>query len=65
MKNADKPAFPVEADKLGTTNGISKREYFAAMAMQALLSRNSPIIGDVAASAVRYADILLKQLETK
>lgn len=78
MNNADKPAHPVEPDKLGTTNGLTKREYFAAMAMQGLLS-NSEYLKQLshntktipsfdsnticAMEAIDMADELLKQLE--
>lgn len=85
MENKDTPAFPVlELKEMGgkflldlASDGLSKREYFAAMAMQGLLanyeaqkdmqsdavhSRDS--FKDVlAANSVIFADALLKQLE--
>lgn len=46
--------------------GLTKREIFAAMAMQGLLSspepENAPGAGDVAHVAVMYADALIKEL---
>lgn len=45
-------------------SGLTKREYFAAMAMQGLLSNHiaitEPIV--IANKAIKYADELLKQL---
>ena len=47
--------------------GLTKREYFAAMAMQGMLSNNKIIDTDnwewIAENAVKQADELLKQLE--
>ena len=86
MKNADMPAMPVVnsdgfsahplsgAVDQGTCSGLSKREYFAAMAMQGLTSsplelgklshaaNKSPKVYAVE-QAVAYADALLKELE--
>lgn len=76
MKNADKPAMPcediVERDEKGNLYGplksglgLTKREYFAAMAMQGLSSSEysgcSP--EQLAANAVINADALLAELE--
>lgn len=56
----------------GSSNGLSKREYYAAMAMQGLLAvdgltiyqgnEKAPIGGIVAAHAVMYADDLILAL---
>ena len=73
MKNGDFPAHPTEyRSQDGTPDmipGLTKREYFAAMAMQGLLGNN--IVKDldlakemIAADALVYADELLKQLES-
>ena len=43
------------------SKGLTKREYFAAMAMQGLLA-NSLYVGDVAISAVGVADALIEAL---
>lgn len=68
MSNANKPAFPSEPrsfappDSFGS--GLSKREYFAAVALQGLLASGAG--GDKALkvlAAVDYADVLLAQLE--
>jgi hypothetical protein len=74
-KNGDLPAMPITTDEAicqmtGTTkpefSGLSKREQFAAMAMQGLLSKH----GDddyqceqISSYAVAHADALLKELE--
>ena len=68
MKNSDMPAMPVmpvmdEAD-YGQHYGLTKREHFAAMAMQGLAaSGNRELSRDVAFLAVAYADALLAELE--
>lgn len=85
MKNADQPAYPSECasgiewtDSKGkkikersSFNGLTKREMFAAMAMQGILSSGLPVDGRtiyhpdaIAVTATRYADELLKQLES-
>lgn len=45
--------------------GLTKREYFAAMAMQGLLAQNSYYnsFDLLASNAVKQADALLKELE--
>ena len=85
MKNGDMPAMPVDTGQLyevasgcdadGFTNaalGIKKREYFAVMAMQGMLSNSKtdefqPASGChykfLANLAVKQADALLNALE--
>ena len=44
--------------------GLTKREYFAGLAMQGLLSEGSMVNGsELIKSAIKFADELLKQLE--
>ena len=48
-------------------NGLTKREYFAAMAMQAMISirdRNDPFADYdiIAVEAIEYADALINEL---
>lgn len=72
MENKDKPAFPIifnsgQHDQL-TEFGITKREHFAAMAMQGILSRagnwdNVKDYGFIYRESIRHADELLKQLD--
>lgn len=77
MNNADQPAFPgkeISEYRYNFTPGITKREYFAAMALQGLLSNpdyNRPSLREkmvttpnTAKAAISYADALLQQLET-
>ena len=76
MKNSDKPAYPSQLQegesseltgKLGNADGLTKREYFAAMAMQGILvnmGRNRfDSIVQVTEEAVKAADALLKEIE--
>jgi hypothetical protein len=70
MKLANTPAYPhVEHNDDGTYwlthQGLTKRELFAAMAMQGLLSDNSSLgYLEVARDAVKHADALIYKLET-
>jgi hypothetical protein len=73
MNKANEPAFPIQdaewngPGRHGEWPGLSKREYFAAMAMQGLAgnldadSNADPQF--VARDAVSYADALLAELE--
>jgi hypothetical protein len=71
MKNGDKPISPCKI-VVGTfptqrevqTNGLTKREYFAALAMQAVLSKPNLYVSaeDMADGACKYADALLLEL---
>ena len=84
MKNADKPINPiVQEENIGqggkilmcTEYGLTKREYYAGLAMQGLLANSyggmtsggsrtfSP--NEISKLAVIHADELLKQLENK
>ena len=74
MKNSEHSAFPLPKDRdenKFNLNGLSKREYFAAMAMNGVLSSGGAIQGFteytpnlVSKTAIAYADELLKQLES-
>ena len=84
MKNADKPINPVVQEEntrqggkilMCTEYGLTKREYYAGLAMQGLLANSyggmtsggsrtfSP--NEISKLAVIHADELLKQLENK
>jgi hypothetical protein len=58
------PAFPLISDEGYIINaGLTKREYFAAMAMQGLLSDyESESIEDYSKYAVQLADALIEEL---
>ena len=75
MDNGDKPASPVKPEVIQGNDqvylGLTKREQFAAMAMQGICGNPeySPV-GDenfilAAKDAVTQADALLKELDTK
>lgn len=71
--NANQPAYPCEqgTDPNGNWNqtfesGLSKREYIAALALQAILSNNAAFTKyaeTYAKQAVVHTDALLKELE--
>jgi len=74
QRNADKPASPTQTFEelrdgpvtLTECDGLTKREYFAAMAMQGLIANAQP--DDIAETrtawqAVNHADALLAELE--
>lgn len=71
MNNANKPAYPVHGgyDNDDPRNqiiggGLTKREYFAAMAMQKMIDFGSwDIREEVIKRSIDFADELLKQLE--
>lgn len=71
MENKDKPAFPCTDGRSFCNDGVTKREYFAALAMQGMLSANPqythgniplPVPASVAQFSVEYADALIKAL---
>lgn len=77
MKNAEKQAFGygiANNNGFREEKGLTKREYFAGLAMQGLLSNNHPYFygnrdGEttkfvIADEAIRLADELLTQLTT-
>ena len=74
MNNADKPAMPISVSSSTHGNicssdfdfgeGLTKREHFAGLAMQALLAKyGNENADDCASYAVEYANALLKALE--
>lgn len=88
MKNADKPIYPTTSQKINETeffeynlpnkekqySGLTKREYFAGLALQGLISSFTEKASyggwgtEMEATikcAIDYADELLKQLENK
>lgn len=70
MTNPSEPAFSkaafycTEGGIDSPQEGLSKREYFAAMAMQGLLSDadNCGNLSDIVFDAVKMADMLIEQL---
>jgi hypothetical protein len=49
-------------DNIYKSNGLTKREYFAAMALQGLLANDSALITSKARDAVQAADALIEIL---
>lgn len=65
MNNAELPAFANPGSDQGPGSaGLTKREYFAAMAMQKMVDFGSwDIREEVIKRSLDFADELLKQLE--
>lgn len=75
MTNPNEPAFPILANTLAAVpshgcSGLSKREHFAAMALNGLLSDESAsgcqtyTVAAAATRAIEMADELIHQLST-
>ena len=59
-------AFPIIAEDYIIDGGLTKREYFAAMALQGLLADyESESIEDYSKYAVKLADSLIEELSKK
>ena len=67
MENKDESAFPFEGGNnngIQPSSGLTKREYFAGLAMQGILAYGGYATPhDMASDAVMYADALLAELE--
>ena len=65
MKNGEKPARPIQTSMNPQSDGagLTKREYFAAMAMQGMVTDSRIGFEKAAMDAVMQADALLKALE--
>jgi len=62
MENGEKGAFAYEGER-AIQKGLTKREYFAGLALQGLLAgvrATQPALDEI---AVKYADSLLKELD--
>jgi len=68
MENSEQPAFPVTwQDREGATvtePGLTKREYFAGLALEGLLASDFEFnsVSHCVETAIRHSDELLKQL---
>jgi hypothetical protein len=63
MKDTGGPAFPTDHNK-NVAEGMTLRDYFAAKAMQGLLSARNPLvtnIGGIAEAAYEMADAMLAE----
>jgi hypothetical protein len=73
MSNANRPAFPLATEELSDRHqngidiehGLTKREYFAGMALQGLLSNPERVgsIKEATKAAIWFADALIAELE--
>ena len=64
MNNGDRAAMPTQSNGGDLFGGLTKREHFAGLAMQALINhRNDYRREYVARHAVDMANLLLKELE--
>jgi hypothetical protein len=55
-------AYPLQPEGYKPEWGLTKREYFAAVAMQALVSRSNLSIGHIAKQSIVLADALIQEL---
>lgn len=64
MENSKQPAFPVPQKETKPAPGLTKREYFAAIAMQGFLAGrgNAWEMEAFVKKSVEYADALLNEL---
>ncbi len=60
--NPDEPIQPIEYNGNYLSNGLTKREYFAAMALQGLLANNNKEYAYCVISAVEFANDLIDEL---
>jgi hypothetical protein len=68
MENGNEGAFAMlDNNGIFTQYGLTKREYFAGLALQGIISKHGvqTDISDFAKDAIKLADQLLKQLNTK
>lgn len=62
MKNSDMPAMPTQCNGGDLYGGLTKREYFAGLAMQGLLA-NTSCHAHIVRDAIDCADALLEEIE--
>lgn len=64
--NPESPVFPLVVDVIDSQWGLTKREYFAAMMMQAMLSNPTVSVNEsnstLARAAIQKADALIEHL---
>lgn len=65
MNNGERPAFANPgSDRWPGSSGLTKREYFAAMALSSLSTQDYQDEKQASEMAVKFADAILKQLES-
>ena len=60
----NEPIITLEYNNDYTSMGLTKREYFAAIALQGLLANDSALITSKVIDAVKAADALIEELNT-
>lgn len=63
MENGKQPITALNYNESYSFEGLTKREYFAALAMQGLLAGNAVFQSDIPDYAVRLANKMLAELE--
>jgi len=66
MKNSEQAIHPIQRDTMPSLSGLTKREYFAGLAMQGMLANKDANTFDAFTTAeisIKYAEELLNQLE--
>ena len=58
----NEPIHTIEYNNNYISNGLTKREYFAAMALQGLVTKNNNEYDYCVISAVKFADALIEEL---
>ena len=64
MTQPNDPAFPVSPADYSAKHGLTKREYFAAMAMSAIATDPTISMETIAEASVEFADELMKKLNS-
>lgn len=62
MTQPNDPAFPVSPADYSAKHGLTKREYFAAMAMSAIATDPTLTQESIVQSSVEFADELIEKL---
>jgi hypothetical protein len=63
MENGKQPITPINYDAAYSSEGLTKREYFAGLAMQGLISGNATHFSDIPEKSIMFADEMLAELE--
>ena len=62
MTNGDEPMYPVLDASKTQAHGLTKREYFAAMAMHGMITANQMHFDNITGKSVKLADTLIAEL---
>lgn len=64
MTQPNDPAFPVSPSDYSAKHGLTKREYFAAMAMSAIATDPALSKKGIIEASVEFADALISELNS-